>query len=617
MPIDPHIKDHQAWLGALQPEGLVVSPAALVDAQAILNTRAIDIQVRFLSAVSTVKSKDDDELKVIADFPAFARTFLEWPDDCLFGADPGRPLPDQFAVALPAFGETLTCDFAFQDPQPKDTANPWLLVVKILNRGTDLDREQAPDQPTGWTASPSRRFERLLRETGVPIGLLCNGTHLRLIYAPRGENAGNITFPVEFLCDMAGRPAVSALDLLLNQSRLLIGPPESRLPALLRRSREYQARVSGELAQQVIDAAFELLRGLQAADGRTKGTLLKDVLAKSPGSVYEGLLTVLMRCVFLLYAEDRGMMPGGSLYQQNYSVHGLYERLRADHENYKDTMFGRYGAWAQLLALFRAVHAGCKNPALRMPARAGHLFDPDRFPFLEGRVSAAAPAGPIPYIPDGTIFAILNKLLMLDGERLSYRTLDVEQIGSVYEVMMGFGIGIAAGQSIAIRPKKSHGAPVPVDLDDLLAQSGAARARWLKAKTDQELSDKPGAALKAAKTVDDLLAALEQGKKIQRSATPSPVPKGAMLLVPSDERRRSGSNYTPRSLTEPVVRKTLEPILQRLGNEVTPDQVLELKVCDPAMGSGAFLVEACRQLAEVLVRAWHRHKSLSAHFPNS
>jgi hypothetical protein len=88
-----------------------------------------------------------------------------------------------------------------------------------------------------------------------------------------------------------------------------------------------------------------------------------------------------------------------------------------------------------------------------------------------------------------------------------------------------------------------------------------------------------------------------------------------MVLQPSDERRRSGSHYTPRSLTEPNVRTTLRPILDRLAPQAddreaspphpvtpspphapTPQQILALKICDPAMGSGAFLVEACRQL---------------------
>jgi hypothetical protein len=91
------------------------------------------------------------------------------------------------------------------------------------------------------------------------------------------------------------------------------------------------------------------------------------------------------------------------------------------------------------------------------------------------------------------------------------------------------------------------------------------------------------------------------------AATPRVVPAGAMVLQPSDERRRSGSHYTPRTLTEPIVETTFRPILERLGPNPTPEQILDLKICDPAMGSGAFLVAVCRFLAELLVKAWHAH----------
>ena len=118
----------------------------------------------------------------------------------------------------------------------------------------------------------------------------------------------------------------------------------------------------------------------------------------------------------------------------------------------------------------------------------------------------------------------------------------------------------------------------------------------------------------AAATLEDLHAALLP--VIDPAATPDLVPKGAMVLQPSEERRRSGSHYTPRALTEPIVRTTLEPILARLrgadGRPPRPEQILDLKVCDPAMGSGAFLVEACRQLGDALVEAWHAHGEVPA-----
>ena len=203
------------------------------------------------------------------------------------------------------------------------------------------------------------------------------------------------------------------------------------------------------------------------------------------------------------------------------------------------------------------------------------------------------------------VYRVLQNLLILDGERLSYRTLDVEQIGSVYETIMGFDLEVAEGRCIAIRPTKPHGAPTTINLEELLAVKPAERAKWIKEKTDQSLTGLAAAALKEAGTIEGIVAALE--KNVARAATPNIVPAGAMILQPSDERRRSGSHYTPRTLTEPIVRTTLRPILERLGANPTPEQILDLKICDPAMGSGAFLVAVCRFLAELLVKAWHSH----------
>jgi len=601
MGIDPAIRDHQAWLGYLQPDGLVVSPAALVDAQVILERNNGPRQQAFLNYITQV-SRGDDSVTAITDLVHLLCEYLEWPKDCIAGRDDQNPIPESLRFAIANFGETLEPTFALGE---RTDETPWRLLIQSLPIGTDLDGN-VESKLSGWSASHTQRFERLLREAEVPIGLLSCGTHLRLVYAPHGENVGTLTFPVAAMTEIAGRPILAAFDMLLCAYRLLAAPSEARLPALLKRSRDYQARVSTALARQVLDALYELLRGFQSAHNASSHKLLADALANNPDQVYGGLLSVLMRLVFLLYAEDRALMPGSDLYVRNFSLHTLFERLRTDSEQYPDTMDHRYGAWAQLLALFRVVHSGCQHPLLKMPARLGHLFDPARYSFLEGAGSNAQPPYPdLPLVPDGTVQRVLSKLLLLDGQRLSYRTLDVEQIGSVYETMMGFTLRLARGNTIALKPAKAHGAPVPVNLDDLLATPPKDRAKLLKEETDYDLPAKPAAALKEADTIDGLLAALD--RRIARTATPQPVSTGTMVLTPTDERRRSGSHYTPRSLTEPIVRKTLEPILKRLGDKPTPDQILELKVCDPAMGSGAFLVEACRQLADALVNAWAAH----------
>ena len=142
----------------------------------------------------------------------------------------------------------------------------------------------------------------------------------------------------------------------------------------------------------------------------------------------------------------------------------------------------RYGAWAQLLALFRVVHDGAAAGELRLPPRRGALFDPDRYPFLEGRSGGGArqihERIEPPRVPDGTIYRVLDKLLVLGGERVSYRALAVEHLGSVYETMMGFRLETTSGRSLAVKAAKKHGAPATVNLDELLAEAPARRAKW-------------------------------------------------------------------------------------------------------------------------------------------
>ncbi len=609
---DPEILTHLEWLGYLQPVGLVVSPPALVAAQAFPARNIIPDHARFLELVEQVAIEGaDDPQPAIRDFPRFATQILGWEPADLIGAEGGEPLPETLEVALPEYNETLRPSYAV--PEFVKGANgerKWLMLVQRVELGLGLDETPETDsRDHRWQASPQARFERLLRETQVPIGLLSNGTHLRLVYAPRGETSGHLTFPVQAMTEVAGRPIFAALLMLLSAERLFTLPDKQRLPNILAESRKYQNLVSTKLAEQVLAALYELLRGFQAADDQRHGELLRDVLEDDPNQVYAGLLRVLMRLVFLLYAEDRSLLSNDEVYQKFYSVIGLFERLREDAGRHTDTMDHRFGAWAQLLTLFRLIYDGGRHGGMKLLARKGYLFHPDRYPFLEGRPrgSRRQPGERTepPRVSDGVVFRVLQNLLILDGERLSYRTLDVEQIGSVYETMMGFSLEVARGRSIAIKPTKSHGAPTTINLEELLAVKPADRAKWLKEKTDQGVTGQAAAALKDAQTPEDVVAALE--KKVAREATPNIVPPGAMVLQPSDERRKSGSHYTPRSLTEPIVRTTLRPILERLGPDATPEQILDLKVCDPAMGSGAFLVEACRQLAESLVKAWHAH----------
>jgi hypothetical protein len=638
---DPELIRHKEWLGFLQPVGLVVSPPALVKFQCVPNRNIVELQQAFQEIITT---NSEESQALISDFPAFVAEVLGWESYDLVAE-----IAAEFTVPLPDYGETLKPTYTVLD---SEAVRPCILV-QIIENNRSFDELDLESEKTGqWNASPQAKFERLLRETSVNVGLLCNGSLLRLVYAPRGESSGYLTFPVAAMCEVAGRPILSAMVMLLGSDRLFVAPPERRLPALLQESRKYQSEVSTKLAEQVLDALWELLRGFQTADEASNGKLLSEIAQTEPQHIYGGLITTLMRLVFLLYAEDEGLMPQDSVYARNYAVTGLYERLQIDAGNYPDTMDQRYGAWAWLLSLFGLVYEGGGHLPQYLPARHGQLFDPNEYPFLVGCVAPEniskkskdetdphqnvgcvateniskkskdetdphqtnieTPTHPteVPRISDGVIFRVLNRLLILDGDRLSYRALDVEQIGSVYEAVMGYEVERAQSPSIGVwsKPKSSKvSVTVVVSVEEILKTKTNDRAKYLKEVAGCEISGNSLKALKEAKNADDLVAAL--GRKVSPQ-TPHLLPVGSLYLQPGEERRRSGSHYTPRAMTEQIVRETLRPILAALGENATPEEILELKICDLAMGSGAFLVESCRQLAERLVEAWNKHNSL-------
>ena len=616
---DPEAAAHLEWLGYVQPTGLVVSAAALVRAGAVLPRRDAEGQRLVRACAAERRFEADDEPRPwLPDFPAFASAVLRWSfAPAGYAGTAERPIPDDLHVLPPDGGAPIRPDWAVAERDPQDGAAPWQLLVQELAPGRDLDRGGERAAAGGGRAddAPHGRMERLLRGTGAPAGLLSNGRTLRLVSAPRGESSGWLDFHVADLLPTAGRPLCAALRLLLGEPRLLALPRRQRLAALLADSRDYQNTVSERLSRQVLHALYELLRGFQAAHDASGDALLREPLADDPDAVYHALLAVVLRLVFLLYAEERDLLPDDETFRGHYSLAGLHERLREDAAQHPDTMDQRFGAWAQLLALFRMVHDGARCGRLSLPPRHGALFDPDRHRFLEGRAGSGARQVheriEPPLVPDGAVHRVLEQLLVLDGERISYRALDVEHIGSVYETMMGFRLETAKGRSAAVRAAKKHGAPAAVNLEALLAETPAGRAKWIRERTDRRITDRVQRAVRAADSVDALHAALDP--VVDRRATPDLAPAGAMVLQPSEERRRSGSHYTPRALTEPIVRRTLEPILARLRAEQgspgppRPERILDLRICDPALGSGAFLVEACRQLGDALVESWRAH----------
>ncbi len=594
MTLDPRVRIHQDWLGMVQPTGLFLAPRVLADAGAAPTDPIIDTQASVAELVTDGALRD----------PIGAlRELFAWPDQVLLH---GETLPADVSLSLDG-GVRVVPDFAL-----RDLDEPVYVLLGMIV-APDVGLDAASDDPA-WTASAHQRFERLLRARECPVGVLTNHRSVRIVYAPKGEATAHATWTVRDLLTVAGRPMLAALHMCLNARRLLTLDGDQRLPALLARSREFQNTVSTKLQGQVLDALQELLDGLQRADRVTDGRLLAPWRASDDDrqGIYRGLVTALLRMVFVLFAEERRLLPlDARRYRESYALTNLHARLQDDHARLGARLDARYGAWARVVALFRLLHDGLDARAIpdgfSIPPRRGEFFDPDRFAFLEGRAPGPRAPGPLelPKISDGTVFRALDKLLVLDGERLKYSDLAVEQIGSVYEGIMGYTLELAEGRALRIR--LGTALDVVVDLQRF---ADLARKEFIKHLTDDlglKLSDGTAKAMEKAAREDDVAAILSQQKTFKNTTA---IERGWMYLQPGEERRRSGSHYTPRSLTQPIVERTLAPVLAAMGEHPTPEAILALRVCDPAMGSGAFLVEVCRQLATRLEAAWKHHDAM-------
>ena len=521
----------------------------------------------------------------------------------------------------------------------KDDAGTPLFFIKMLPAAV---KPHDRDTANGWKDTHVEKMTRLCRAHNVRVGLLTNGEQWVLVNAaPGGSLSGSATWHARLWFQEDG--TLRAFIALLG-SRRFLGAPAKRLARLLDESLQHLEEVTDTLGKQVMATVEVLLEGFDRADLESGRTLLADV---PPKVLYEASLTVMMRLIFLLCAEERGLLLlGEKIYDDVYAVSTLRNKLEKDSDRYgPQVLERRYDAWARLLGVFRAVFGGISHPQLLLPAMGGSLFDPEKYPFLEGRRyrngnggyfdfgsdSCSTHSYPLP-IDNRTVLHILESLQVLNHKngaiQLSFRSLDVEQIGYIYEGLLEFTAKKAPDILLGLKGDKSHLNPEIAlsELESLAMDSRdklIARVKELTGRSAlaREYSQPPDLELmpqlvKVCRGDDELKnRVLPFLNWLRLSAWGEPVVyhKDSFYVTEGVDRRSSGTHYTPKALTEMIVREALEPVvydgpakgLPRAEWKLkSPAEILELKVCDPAMGSGAFLVQACRYLGDRLVDSW-------------
>ncbi len=497
----------------------------------------------------------------------------------------------------------------------------------------------------GWSATWIERAAQCCRKFKVPLALVTDGDYLTLVHASDNHPTGWGTWRASVF---ATEPAFLASFVAMLDARRFTTVGDADTPAaLLVESVGSQADVTDQLGLQVRRAVELLVNAISRANLDRKGHLLDGISSKQ---VYEAAVTVVMRLVILLVAEEKNLLPiDDEQYRQLYAVHTLHEDLEREQSENPELLETRCIAWHRLLATARALHAGVRHHELSIPAYGSSLFEPDRFGFLEGRThdkNWRDGSSALIQVTDADVLAILDALLVLrfrstagvtDTRRLSYRNVEVEQVGHVYEKLLDHDVLVADGPVLGCVGKQ--GAEPEIPLQELEAAQMNGREALLQFLTDSGGKNggyDTGTKQQVAKMLDDevpmselaeLLASCgDDGNLLERIKPyanllrcdlrdrPVVFLRGAVYVTETGSNRASGTAYTTRELADEVAEYALAPLCYSPGPQDTADvnqwvlrpsnELLDLKVCDPAVGSGAILVAACRYLTDRVIQAW-------------
>ena len=536
-------------------------------------------------------------------------------------------------------------DFQVDYVLAKPGENPNLLI-KFLPLGQDLEKPFVEDGTHKATA-PSLLMQELLNRTGVRLGLLTNGKRWMLIHSEAGAGSGFVTWETELFLEE--KITLQAFRSLLALYRFFNVAAENTLAAMIDESKNHQQELTEQLGNQVRQAIEVLMRAFEQMDESSGGLSSNPLEQISERTIYEAATTVMMRLVVLLRVEDAEEdlfgVKSSEVYQKNYAVAPLREQLQTIADQHGEELLDRqYDAWCRLLATFRSVYGGVNHEAFQLLPHGGDLFDPDRFPFLEGRLPGmteeeAANAKPL-LVSNRVVLHLLNALQIqqmkslrgagTEALKLNYSSLDVERIGNVYEGLLDHTARRATTDLIEL---EGNNQPI-IALDVLEAE----RDKGEKSLTDFLVEQTKRTAKTISKAISEnfllvdafeltkLRVACGNDEELFRKAKtyfhlikrdtrgyPIVIRRGSLYVSSGEDRRSTGTHYTPAHLTAEVVKHTLEPLCYEGVSEGKPreewklksaKEILNLKICDIACGSGAFLVQACRYLGERLTEAW-------------
>lgn len=436
--------------------------------------------------------------------------------------------------------------------------------AKRWGRKLDTRGEQQRD-----FENPSYQIHVYLQETPTTWAVLTNGEYWRLYYGPtshRLDSYYEIHLPT--VLESGDLEAFKYFYLFFQHEAFL--PDTSGdcfLDDVYSESNVFAEELGEDLQDNIYDAIQSLAEGFLTYPDNDLGADDLDL-------IHDSSLIYLYRLIFVLYAESEGrdlLNTDNEIYEQSYSLNTIKQEIAEEldsdspsYQNWQDNL------WDRIDELFQLIDQGSASrnipeEDLHIPAYNGGLFrtSPDSDDSPEARFLATHTVGDEHL---ARVIELLTRSQTGSSEKIfvDYSSLDVRHLGSVYEGLLEYQLNVADE-------------PLTLDDGEYVLADGA----------DEVVVD----------------------------------PDGVYLTTDSGERKATGSYYTPEYVVEYIVENTLEPLVEDIREDLIgfdsyedesgfagefAERIFELKILDPAMGSGHFLTNAIDYLAREIIDAQER-----------
>lgn len=482
--------------------------------------------------------------------------------------------------------------------------------IRVFPCDYQADLDAPAEKGLTYRHTPQRIAERILLAAGERVGLLTNGDELRFLLSDPARPVSFISFRLNAWRILSPRDLPDGFRLLLAflDPKLLVRQGEqaekpSKLEALLDAARLKQGQITKDLRSQARKAVEQFIQGVldHPANRERFAALSAEDRERLPRQLWREALILIYRLLFILRGESSGVFRFAttSPWRHTYSPGSALAEVARQLLD-KGAGTGNYLEQG-LRKLFAIFEHGLRWTEATIVPLGGRLFGRAETPLLAecawSEIGCAQILDNLLWTQEKAKGA-RNAKEGAGRRRINYADLDVEDLGRVYEALLELEPGLATEPMVRLKRAKLE-VVVPS------AQGQKYRPAKITVSAEQEPSEDEPDDTEEGDESDEESSGKKSKVEFVEEIAPEPGSPGKFFLRVGLGRKSSGSYYTPDSFVRFLVQETLRPQVEERSPAIDPhpEEILKLNVLDPAMGSGHFLVGACRFLGERLYEA--------------